>query len=519
MRLPLITSSPSKQTMGTSTFLGLNQNLISNEGEWSALKNISDRHYPALASRPNRGALQEQYSNPKGIFYKNGLFHIDGTKAYYKGVEKFDVTDSDKTIVGMGAYVCVFPDGIMYNTYKDTAEYMSAKYVQSGTITFAPLSESSVFTKITATGIGNTFSKGDNIYISGVTADTISSLFNETTKVISEADTDYIVVTGVLTETYTVESGITFERKIPQMDFVMENNNRLWGCSSENHEIYCCKLGDPKNWYNYETEADNAYAVTVGSDGEFTGCVRYSTYMLFFKESTVHVLRGTKPSNFALTEKALTGVRKGCSRSLIVINETLYYVGRDGVYAYDGAIPQKISDNIIGTITDAVSSTYQSKLYVSCLLDGVRTLLVYNPRLKTWLIENDENFKFAQYSEGMLYFVDDNNYLTTIYGDREEDIEWMATTGNLYDGYLNQKHISKIQLNLWLEDGSEVNVAIQYDDGDWIDKGHIESTANKVYTLPIIPMRCAKCKLKLSGKGHFKLLALARQVETGSEIN
>ena len=30
---------------------------------------------------------------------------------------------------------------------------------------------------------------------------------------------------------------------IPKMDFITEHNNRLWGCSSANREIYCSKLG------------------------------------------------------------------------------------------------------------------------------------------------------------------------------------------------------------------------------------------------------------------------------------
>lgn len=515
MKLPYINVSPQKKTIGTDTFYGLNQNIIAQEGEFSYMMNLSDRHYPALSNRPHRGAIEQTFTNPKGIFYKNGLFCIDGTKAYYKGAEKFDVTDSDKTIVGMGAYVCVFPDGIMYNTYKDTVEYMGAKVTLAAT--FAPLSDGSVFTKITATGIGSSFSKGDNVCITGVTG-SIDTMFNDATKVISDAGDDYIVVTASLTDTYT-ESSITFERKIPQMDFITENNNRLWGCSSENHEIYCCKVGDPKNWYNYETEADNAYAVTVGSDGDFTGCIKYSTYMMFFKESTVHILRGTKPSNFSMTEKTLTGVKKGCSKSLQNINETLYYVGRDGVYAYDGSTPTKISENITGEISDAVACQYSSKLYISCLLDGTRTLLVYDPKIRAWDVEDDETFKFAEYSEGMLHFVDGDNNLTTIYGRRDDEINWELITGNLYDGLLYQKHISKIQLNLWLSEGSEASVFVQFDDGEWIGKATIRSTANKVYTVPIIPIRCAKCKLRLVGKGEFKLLAFTRQVETGSEIN
>lgn len=41
---------------------------------------------------------------------------------------------------------------------------------------------------------------------------------------------------------------VRVERICPEMDFVVEKDNRLWGCSSADHETYCCKLGDPTNW-------------------------------------------------------------------------------------------------------------------------------------------------------------------------------------------------------------------------------------------------------------------------------
>ncbi len=496
-------------------FKGLNQNIIITDGEFAKLKNVSDRHFPVISSRPNRGALDKKFNAPKGIFYKNGLFYIDETKAFYKDEEKFTVSDSDKIIVGMGAYICIFPDKVMFNTNDGTLSQMEATYTQDKAITFAPLSEGSAFTKITATGINEKFSKNDNIKISGCT----NTKYNAT-KIINDIGTDYIVVTGALTESFTQDSGLKFERLVPDMDFVAERDNRLWGCSSANHEVYCCKIGDPKNWYNYEAEADNAWAATVGSDGDFTGCTKYSTYMMFFKENTVHILRGDKPANFALAEKELPGVRKGCSKSIQIIDDTLYYVGRNGVYAFDGAIPQLISTNIIQSITDAVACQHDSKLYISCKLDGTQTLLVYDHRYGIWDVEDDTTFKYAAFSEGTLHYVDADNNLTSIYGNRDEHIDWYIESGDILENSLDQKYVSKLKINISLNVGSEVKVFMKVDDEPmWHRKGYIRSTANKTYTIPIIPQRCSKYRYRLEGTGEFKLIGISRDIETGSEIN
>lgn len=515
MRFPQVYKTINKRTTAISQFYGLNQSLIGRDGEWSDMKNISDRFFPAASNRPKRGLVSKSFSGPKGILHKNGLFYIDGTKAYYNDAEKFTVTDTDKIIVGIGAYICVFPDGIMYNTAKDSVEMMSASYSQSGTITFAPLSAKSAYTKISALGIGSVFSIGDAVTISGCS----NNLYNAT-KIISDIGTDHIVVTGAIDEEFTQESGITIERKIPKMDFVAERDNRLWGCSSENHEIYCCKIGDPKNWYAYETGADMSYAATVGSDGDFTGISKYSTYMLFFKENTVHILRGDKPSNFSVSEKALPGIRQGCESSVCIINDILYYVGRTGVYAFDGSIPQKISENITGDISDAVCGQYDSKLYVSCKLNGVQTLLVYDTKYRIWDIEDGEKFKFTSYTDGQLIYVDGSNYLKSIYGDSDETVGWYIESCDIHESDIDNKYISKIKVNVWLSGGSELYVFIKADDEPlWHRKGYIRSTKNRTYTIPIKPFRCSKYRIKLAGKGDFKLLALSRDTEGGSEIN
>lgn len=515
MRLPIISTILSRRQSIIDTFKGLNQNLIVSDGEWADMKNISDRFYPAVATRPPRGEAEQTFSNPKGIFYKNGLFCIDGKAAYYKGSKVFDVTDTDKIMAGMGAYICVFPDNVMYNTFTGQKTNLSAKYTQYNTITFEPLSDKSVFTKITATNIHQTFSKGDNVKISGCT----NSAYNGT-KVITESGTNYIVVTGSLDKSFTQGGGLSFERAIPELDFVAERDNRLWGCSTKNHEVYCCKVGDPKNWYNYETGADNAWAATVGSDGDFTGCTKYSTYMLFFKENAVHILRGDKPSNFSLTEKELPGVRKGCSKSVQIIDETLYYVGRNGVYAFDGSVPQKISNNITEDISDAVSGVYQSKLYISCLLGGKRAVLVYDPRTGIWDKEDDTVFQFTAYSDGQLHFVDVNKTMRTIAGNQKETMNWYLESGDIVENSLNQKYIAKLKLNLWLELDSEVTVLLKFDDEPlWHKKGYIRSTRNKTYTIPIMPRRTGKYRIRLEGTGQMKLLGMSKEVEQGSEVN
>ena len=70
MKLPIISSGLSKSTSIVSTFKGLNQNLIISDGEWADMKNISDRFYPAAATRPPRGTAERAFAKPKGLLQR-----------------------------------------------------------------------------------------------------------------------------------------------------------------------------------------------------------------------------------------------------------------------------------------------------------------------------------------------------------------------------------------------------------------------------------------------------------------
>ena len=134
---------------------------------------------------------------------------------------------------------------------------------------------------------------------------------------------------------------VTAQRRVPDLDWLTEHNNRVWGCSSTENVIYACKLGDATNWFSYRGTAADSYAVTVGSDGAFTGAATCMGYVLFFKENGLHKLYGTKPSDYQMSSIQCSGVAKGAHQSLCVINETLYYLSMDGSWRGTAACPPR----------------------------------------------------------------------------------------------------------------------------------------------------------------------------------
>ena len=93
----------------------------------------------------------------------------------------------------------------------------------------------------------------------------------------------WVSMDGTQREEYFPAEGVKVERRVPDLEYLTECDNRVWGCSSSENVIYACKLGDPTNWFSYRGIAADSYAVTVGSDGPFTGAATCMGYALFLR--------------------------------------------------------------------------------------------------------------------------------------------------------------------------------------------------------------------------------------------
>ena len=194
--------------------------------------------------------------------------------------------------------------------------------------------------------------EGDDLVASLTPAQDSSRYYGSWT--VTATGTSWRSLDGARTENEGLAVSITLERRVPDLDFVTEQGNRVWGCSKKENTIYACRLGDPTNWYSYRGIAADSYAVSVGSDGTFTGAASCMGYVLFFKENCIHKLYGSKPSDYQLSSVRCRGVAANAAHSLCVLNETLYYLSPGGVMAWDGSLPGKVSGALdTGKLTGA----------------------------------------------------------------------------------------------------------------------------------------------------------------------
>ena len=405
-------------------------------------------------------------------------------------------------------------------------------------------SVATTYIKIKYPGIGDYFEVYDGVKIEGVEDERLADLNN--VMVVWAKGADYIVVTGIMFKfseeeeaeaeknkvSLTQEKKITFTRQMPEMDFIIESENRLWGChygmtqtGEVVNEIYASKLGDFKNWNCFMGVSTDSYAVTVGSDGPFTGAIAYKGYPIFFKEGHMHKLYGNYPANYQVITTACRGVQKGCSRSLAIVNETLLYKSRTAVCAYDGALPYEISEPL-GDISysDAVAGTLGNKYYISMRDDsGKYSLFAYDLLKGMWHKEDDTHVKDFCSCGGDLYYIEPaHNNIKSIRGSGEPEtapVEWEAITGIIGTDSPDKKYISRLDVRMSLSPGSRVYFFAQYDSvGEWELLYTSTGVTLRSFALPIRPKRCDHLRLKIVGVGDAKIYSICKTIEEGSDV-
>jgi len=491
-----------------------------------------------------------------------------------------EISEGEKSLVSMGANVIVFPDKKIINTLKTEEEqfsdiqnleiektfssasaYMKANgtnvssavsgsilptnptdgqyFIETGdTVVIKQYSEAlgrwATHTSYLYINFGEAhgFNRGDAVKIE---CDSITNhLMAQKSFVISDATSNTITVQCTYKDKMSALSNlnITVKRVLPDMDFIIESNNRLWGChyglngdGEMINEIFASKLGDPFNWYYFANTSIDSYYVSLGADGEFTGAVNYQGTPVFFRQNCIHRILGDYPAQYQIKTLEGYGVRKSCHKSISVMNDIVYYLSPMGMVMYNGGIPVSIAEPF-GSIkyTDCVSGDIGNNLYCSMKDENDKwNMFVFDDSSGRWHREDDLRVTdFCIYGDELLCV--SNKKIVSInglYGDKEDDFEWMIQTGEIGYSSPMRKHLLRAVMRVTLGISSRAKIEIQYDnDGIWRYINELRPTGKmKGYAVPVIPHRCDHFSLRVRGKGIFTLQSLTRFWNEGSEYD
>ncbi len=319
-------------------------------------------------------------------------------------------------------------------------------------------------------------------------------------------------------------NALIIKRAVPKMDFVIECNNRLWGCYfgvDENgkviNEIYASALGDPTNWRRYQGISTDSWTTTVGADGPFTGAIQYGGYPLFFKENAIIRVYGTTPASFQIASYNYRGVQKGSHKSLAICDEVLYYLSGDGVMAYSGSVPQKVSQALGSeAYHGGVAGAIGSKYYLSCMDSADNAhLFVFDARYGFWHREDDLRVSQFLRHKNQLYMLTDGKVITATGGDSLVEFEAVTGEWGLSNPY--RKHFNNFIIRAFIPFDSTLTVYISYDGGPWSTIGTYSGDGMRKIQARITDHSCDNIRLKFEGSGPVKIISVYREISQGGK--
>lgn len=439
---------------------------------------------------------------PEGSSISNGWRHATIVKKNW---------DALNSVLKVGDSIAIFDD--VTNKYVQT----TVKAVTATTLTLADSISNYTADYINIYGnladgsvplLSDSFKVGDVVKVKGGS--------NDISFQISKIEGNVLYADSEIFTAEAVSEIVTVERAIPDLDFICESENRLWGCSNKERTIFASALGDPTNIYTYQGVSTDSYAVPVGSEEDFTGCIAYGGSVLFFKEMKLHKILGSFPAEYMMYSYDFEGVQKGSHKSLAIVNEVLYFKGIHGVYAFTGS-PTLISANFgEREFYHAVAGSDGDTYYISMTDREVKSdsesyLFAYETEKRIWVLEDHVSVSDFARIGGTTYALESGE--VWLYGANETsaDDEWLVQFTPLYESIEGRKSYSRILLRVELPLGSYLIVEARFDSGAWLEAGKVIGSRQDVIPIMIPINRCDKFELRIKGKGKCTIHNMLRE--------
>jgi len=546
--------SPSAKTVRMQGFGGYWPSANALPQQFYEMENMAGGGEPHALPRAPRIKVG-QCERPLGLHGGSALIWADGTTLYYNGAPVGQVSEEKKQFVTMGSRVLILPDKLILDTSALTLQPVEKRfdtvgqtdgllvseqggdmgdYTRGDTAPAEPedgalwmdtsqtppvlmqysasvlgwIQRTDTAVELRSPGIGTGFEAGDGIRIRGFDEHIDGSVL------LLDAGEDFIRFAGILPAAKTVESPVHVARIMPDLDFAVEWNNRIWGCNSRAHEIYACALGDPYNWYCYGGTAADSFAVTVGTPGYFTGAAVHQGAVLFFTEQAVHKIFGTKPANFQMTTLPIEGPMRTAAATLAQAGGELFYQSREGICRYGGGRADGISGDWGSIPLGGCAAGLGSRYYL--YLPG-KGIVVYDTDTGLWHREDDPCCMAMAVYDGGVYALYEDGGIWCIGGrppvgqpiETEANVEWCITTGELEVGAYHGRRVRDLCLRLYNEPGSDVIVSVCYDDDNIYHYVRRLTLAGKrVCRLPMIPRYARSLRIRLEGVGSCRIEAV-----------
>jgi hypothetical protein len=313
------------------------------------------------------------------------------------------------------------------------------------------------------------------------------------------------------------------DNPVPTLDKVTVQGGRVFGV--KDGKFFASAWNDYTDWIlpDANTTEDEAPAMAwvstsqsdIDASGEFTGITVYDGQVIGFKRNFMHMLYNNK-NPFRIVDVAKVGAIS--QEAICEVGQVLFFVAEDGVYAFTGGTPTRISDVLdISNYEGSVLAGDDKTLY--CYVPSESRTFTYDTVYNKWGVIVTPAMKCGA-KVGTRCFIGNDRGIYAL----NEGVcgDFFLTTDISFGGALVEKKISRARLQVihnTHRSGDYIRIEIQKASGIPVaSKEFTPSTVcNKVLSF-ISHMTCDfGHKVKISGRGDWEIRYLQFDYEQGGE--
>lgn len=409
----------------TAVFGGLSAGAGSGDGV-AAGSNLSARRYPALATRKPRRAFCycPGGGTPHGMIrFGETLYTAFGTGLYRTvygtdTVRVAEVSDTPKQMFVFGDRLFIYPDKL----YLERDGGMPrASEIDTGILEDVVFHLNTITLPQGMTWEGLGFGAGDCVRV--INAD-------EATPV---PDGDYHIQsvwggTATLNTSFSsYTSKARLQRTVPTLERYCVSGNRVYGFAGQ--DVYVSAEGSATDWYGRSYDGTGPTVLHTDTEGDFTACVPWQGYVVFFKSDRVYRLFGGRSDTFSLQDSGGAGIPVRLADTLCEVNGELFYHGEGGVFRYRGQDSELLRATGEISVTGGCGGTDGLAYYLSLTEQGESPrIYVYSPERKVWYAEDGISAARMGQWKGCIWMQASDGYV------------WVSTSdGRAGEGYTDER--------------------------------------------------------------------------------
>ncbi len=246
---------------------------------------------------------------------------------------------------------------------------------------------------------------------------------------------------------------IVFTPVIPDFDFALITEDRLFGADNKNGRFWISALKNPFLFYDNPTTENDAWSVNMNEKS--TGLAIWRDSVICYTETGGFRMLGYTALNFGLRQLSVSGIKKGCGDSLKRIGDMLFYNSKRGIMRYSGGKDIKISKALCTDLSGNQAVSIGRYYY---LLEGDK-ILIYDPDGEIWWSEDAEGISLIFCVFGKRYMIkEDTVYLADCGGG---EVNWSFETGEIPVNNMGDIQPYSCRIKIAAEDRSVFNLLLK----------------------------------------------------------